>query len=471
MTKRRTETSETIGEGLVANKLNLVSSAAVTRAGQGVSEQTSLGFFVQQQVGWKDRLFGTAAIRVDDNSAFGQDFSLVVYPKASLSYVISEADFFNVDFVDDMKLRAAWGQAGNAPSPFSADRTLEASVTTIGDVSVNQLQTSSYGNPNLKSETGQEFELGFDASMLMGRLSAEFTYYYQQTKDALISVPAPRSAGFSGSQLMNIGEVRNSGLELLLTARPITTTPLSWDATLSVGTNHNELVSFGGALDEITFGAFASVQRHREGYPLGGFWGVDVARDDAGNPILDGNGDVTVLDSCVWTEEQRDACQEEYLGSMLPTRELTLTNNVTLFNALRLFAQFDYKGGHKQWCAICSIRSRIDRNTFEVNDPNADPAQIAVLHSLQTKSHITDADFLKLRELSATYTLPRNITQRMGVSRASITVAGRNLWMWTKYFDGYDPDVTFYSSSDFTQLDYASAPQMRRLVLSTNFSF
>ncbi len=475
MTKRASESSETIGEGLVANKLNLVSSAAVTRAGQGLSEQTSLGFYVQEQIGFKDRLFATAAVRVDDNSAFGRDFSLVVYPKASLSYVISEEDFFNIGFIDEMKLRGAWGQAGNAPAPFSADRTLEAAVTTIGDVSVNQLQTASYGNPNLKAETGQEIELGFDASMLRGRLGAEFTYFYQQTKDALIDVPAPRSAGFSGDQLVNIGEIRNSGMELLITAQPVVTQPVTWDATISFATNSNELVSFGGALDELRFGAFASVQRHREGYPLGGFWAVDVRRDANGAPVLT-NGNVEVLNDCVWTAEQRDQCQEEYIGPMLPTREITLTNTITLFNNVRLYANADYKGGHTQWCAICSIRSRIDRNTFEVNDPRqvSDPAvaaQVATLHSLQTRSHLSDADYIKLREVSLTYTLPQQLTQRIGFNRASVTLSGRNLWMWTKYFDGYDPDVTFYSQSEFTQLDYASAPNMRRFMASVNFSF
>src|SRR5690606_24619433 len=90
MNKRRNETVSIDGQGLVTNSLNLVSAAAQRSAGQSFSEQTSLGFFVQEQVGYQDRIFATAAIRVDDNSAFGKDFSLVVYPKASLSWVISE---------------------------------------------------------------------------------------------------------------------------------------------------------------------------------------------------------------------------------------------------------------------------------------------------------------------------------------------------------------------------------------------
>lgn len=472
---RRFERHSVSGEGLIANSLNLVGAAAVTNADQFFEEQTSLGFFVQEQIGYKDRLYGTVAVRVDDNSAFGEDFSLVVYPKASLSYVISDEDFFDVGFIDDLKLRAAWGQAGNAPEPFSADRTFEPANTTVGEVPVNQLQPDEFGNPDLKAETGQELELGFDASLFEGRAGMEATYYYQQTKDALIAVPSPRSLGFSGNFFTNIGEIRNSGFELLLNVTPILSRNLQWDATVALGTNSNELVSFGGVRNEITFGSFASVQRHREGFPLGGFWSVDVERDGSGAPILDSNGNATPLTACRWEPSDptwtASECAETYEGPMLPTREIGFTNTFTLFGNVRIFSHLDYKGGHKQWCAMCSIRNRIDRNTFEVNSPTISEAERAVWLSRQTATHIKDADFIKLRELSLTLDVPGEYAQRLRADRLSFTVSGRNLWTWTKYFDGFDPEVSFWSQSDFTQLDYASLPTMRRWTVSTRVTF
>lgn len=475
---RQFERHSVTGEGLIANSLNLVGAAAVTNAGQTFEEQTSLGFFLQEQIGFKDRLYGTVAVRVDDNSAFGEDFSLVVYPKASLSYVISDEDFFDVGFVDDLKLRAAWGQAGNAPAPFSADRTFQPDVTTIGEIPVNQLTSDEFGNPNLKAETGQELELGFDASLFEGRAGVEATYYYQQTKDALIAVSAPRSSGFGSTFLTNIGEIKNSGFELLLNVTPILARNVQWDATVSLGTNSNELSSFGGVRDEVTFGAFASVQRHREGFPLGGFWSVDVERDAAGAPILDANGNATPIFDCRWEPSDPSwtaaECAETYEGPMLPTREIGLTNTFTLFGNVRIFSHFDYKGGNKQWCAMCSIRSRLDQNTFEVQSPTVSEAERAVWLSRQTATHITDADFIKLRELSLTFDLPGDFAERIRADRMSFTVSGRNLWTWTKYFDGFDPEVSFYSTGDngaFTQLDYASLPTMRRWTVSTRVTF
>ena len=466
LNSRKSENFGVTGEGLVANALNLVSSAAVNRGSQGFSEQTSLGFYVQEQVGFSNKLFATAAVRVDDNSAFGREFSLVVYPKAQLSYVISDEDWFDYGFVDQLKLRGAWGQAGNPPDPFTADRTYQAGVTSMGDVVVNLLRPSSYGNPDLKAETGSEIELGFESSLFDGRMGVDFTYYNQTTKDALIGIPDPPSSGFSGTHFVNVGEIKNTGMELLLTATPIYTRNLQWDATVALSTNSNELKSWGDApLTEIGFGSFATVQKHIPGYPMGGFWSTDVVRDANGAPVLTSSGGVTV------------ASTDEYVGPSQPTREIGFTNTFTIFDNFRVFANLDYKGGHYQWCAICSIRNRIDLNTRLVQDPNSDPTEVAIVRSLQTKTWIKPADFIKLRELSLTYQLPASFAERMKFSSAAFTVSGRNLWMWTKYkFDqeglgSADPEVQFNSLSAFGRTDYAAIPMLRTFSASLRFSF
>jgi TonB-dependent SusC/RagA subfamily outer membrane receptor len=112
----------TIGQGLVANSLNLVGSAASRDAQQRKIQQKSFGTYVQEQLGWRDRLFVTGAVRVDNNSAFGSNFKLVTYPKASIAYVISDESWFHLPQTDQLKLRAAWGLAGIAPAAFTADR-------------------------------------------------------------------------------------------------------------------------------------------------------------------------------------------------------------------------------------------------------------------------------------------------------------------------------------------------------------
>ena len=484
------------GTGLVANNLNLVGAAATRNADEEISEQTSLGFFFEERVGWRDRLYATGAVRIDDNSAFGSAFSVVVYPKASLSWIISEESFFNLPYTDELKLRTAWGKAGNAPDPFSADRTFTSGQGVASDALVNTLTISSYGNPNLKAETGQELELGFDASVLRGRLGVEFTWYNKATKDALISVPDPGSTGFTATHLVNIGEINNRGMELLLTGTPYSHPRFNWASTISLSTNKNKLVSFNGAREEQIFGAFADVQRHREGYPLGGFWAVDVERDANGvpivrnnagvviaNPVLDATGQsVRVLNSCRWapsdpTWDQATECDDIFMGPSRPTRELAFTNTFTLFKDFRVYTQIDYRGGHYQWCAACSLGTRTDLNTWDVNtggtalNPGFSVAEVLAIRSLQTKTHISKADFTKLREVSLTYSVPPRWTRTLPGSRWSVTLSGRNLALWTPYKGKGDPEVQWDPTSAFQMLDYASTPQTRRLTASFRVNF
>ncbi|MEJ2218555.1 MAG: SusC/RagA family TonB-linked outer membrane protein [Gemmatimonadota bacterium] len=469
---RKNEWYEVRGYGLVTDKLNLVGAAANISADQGYQEQTSLGFYGQEQLSWKNRLFATVALRVDDNTAFGSDFSLVYYPKASLSWVISDEPFFHYDFINELKLRAAFGEAGNAPGPGQADRTYQPGSTALNGDVANRIYPNEYGNSKLKAETGREIELGFDASFLDSRLGAEFTYYNQHTVDALVDVSDPPSSGFNGHHYENIGEIANSGIELALNGSPIYKRNVQWDATLSLSTNANKLISFGtNTIQEIAFGAFAHIQKFKEDYPLAGIWSLDVERDAQGNPVLyDAAGNVTT-DPKLGSVNVLPDSMMQFVGPSMPTREISFANTLTLFNNLRLFANFDYKGGYYQWCAICSIRSRSNRNTGTINNPNTNPVDRLVEYSLQTKTHIKPADYIKLRELSATYTLPQKWSTMFKSSQTSITVSGRNLWMWTKYFKGFDPEVAFYSRDNFNSTDYASTPMTRRLLITVRFVF
>jgi len=348
----------------------------------------------------------------------------------------------------------------------------------MGDAVVNLLRPSSYGNPDLKAETGSEIELGFESSMFDGRMGLDFTYYNQTTKDALIAVPDPPSSGFSGEHFVNVGEIKNTGFEVLLTTTPIYTRNLQWDATVALSTNSNELVTWGDApLTEVSFGEFATTQKHIPGYPMGGYWSQDVVRDGSGNPVLTGSGGVTLESEADCGSDPDCVGGKRYVGPSQATREIGFTNTFTVFDNFRIFANLDYKGGFYQWCAICSIRSRIDQNTLLVNDPNSDPVEVAVAKSLQTKMWIKPADFIKLRELSVTYQLPSSFAEQMKLSSAALTVSGRNLWMWTKYkFDqeglsSPDPEVQFNSLSAFNRTDYAAIPMLRTFSASLRFSF
>src|SRR5690606_29959073 len=203
-----------------------VSGGSVRDGGESFVENITAGVYFQQQVGWRNRVFLTAAVRADANSAFGESFKAAYYPKLSGTWVMHEEPFWNIDWVSQFRLRSAWGAAGQQPATFAAARLYDP---VVGYQDEPALTPSAYGNPQLKPERGEELELGFDASMLDGRLTFEYTRYQRAVKDAIVNRPLPPSSGFTGSQIVNIGLLNASGNELGMTARLVDREKFGWE--------------------------------------------------------------------------------------------------------------------------------------------------------------------------------------------------------------------------------------------------
>ncbi|MGH7460291.1 MAG: SusC/RagA family TonB-linked outer membrane protein, partial [Longimicrobiales bacterium] len=474
-----------IGSGFASGTIRQVALAASTQSFTEYTDQKSLGVFLQEQVGWNDRLFVTAALRIDNNSAFGEDIDWLSFPKLSAAYVISEEPFFKkYNWVDQLKLRAAWGQAGNAPSPFTGQRSYTSGPTVDADGNrVPALRTNAFGNPVIKPERGTEIEVGFDASFLRNRLGVELTYYDKTTKDALMGVPVAPSTGFLGTRLENLGEINNKGIELGVTATPYQSRQVTWESRLGVATNKNELVSFGFERDPITLTLYQPVQRHQPGFPLGGYWGVFPKRDASGRLEQNAEG-ALIADTAV------------FLGSALPTREISWANTFTLFGDFRLYALLDYKGGNYLYnvkdqyrCWGGSFTTTWNTNPaqnipgacWEVNDPGQAEDYKRMRQqdpSINNGLFIQKADFIKLRDVSLTYTLPQAWTRRLGSERAAITLASHNVGiLWKPHYTGPDPEVNFTGVMDpggqfaFIRVDSWTAPMTRRFAASLEVSF
>lgn len=467
---RRYESLYAAGTGFGAPDVVLIGTAQNTVGSNGFSENKSLGFFVQEQIGWRNRLFVTAAVRADDNSAFGSSFDWIYYPKASLSWILSEEPALERALaaaqINNFKLRAAWGQAGRAPNPFSATQTYTVDKAVVdSETLVSALRVRSFGNPDLVAERGEEIEVGFDAGLLNDRVGVDFTYYDKRMRDVIIPTSPPGSSGFAstfygwtGSVYTNLGETRNSGVELGINATPVQTRSFTWDSRVTLATNRNELVSFGDDREQmfISGQSYGAMQRHRPGYPLGGYWGQKAKRNEDGTPVMNG-----------W----RVAVDElAYLGSSSPTREVGFSNTLTVLGSFRLYALLDYKGGHYLYNYREYNRCRFHGNCERVNDPaNADNPELPVWQQVPGE-YVEKADFMKLRDVSVTYTLPTVWAQRFRANAASLTVAGHNLALWSGY-SGMDPELNSYGNRSFARADIYAVPMTRRVSASVNLSF
>ncbi len=450
-----------------ANSSTLPPGTSTVTAGAtpGASESTTLtktiGLFVEEALAFRDRLFLTAAVRTDQNSAFGTNFQKVVYPKLSASYIISDEDFFpKVPALSQLRLRATYGAAGTQPGPNDATRFFAASTVNVDKADQPGVIVSGVGNANLKPERASEFEGGFDAKMFNSRVNLEMTYYNKTTKDALISRILPPSAGVATSRFENLGSVKNAGVEGLLNAQLVNRRNFGWDATFAASSNVNKLVDLGSVPPII-----GTLISQKAGYPLNSWWQRPIKSfADANNDGIISVSEIVVGDTA------------EYRGTSIPQYEMTLNNGFDLFNrAFRIQTLFDYKGGYLGDNDTQRIRCQNRLNCREEADKSAPLEQQARVVAL--RDHVSrtqdgfleDGSFVRFRELSVTYAAPTNIASSVFRSQAaSLSFAARNLHVWTKY-SGVDPESSYGSGN--VQNDFQTAAPPTYFTLRLNLTF
>lgn len=460
------------GQGLISNEATLVTNATTSTVSQGYGESRSLGLFVQEQVGFRDRLFLQVGLRADRNSAFGSEVGTFYLPKFGASWVISQEPFWR-DFlmtVPTLRVRAAYGTTGRSPSS-GAFQTFAPSkfVNEAGAVELG-VSPADPGNPDLKPERGKELEAGFEAGFFNDRYGLELTYFNKKSTDLIVSVPTAPSSGFGGS-LANIGEVENTGIEFLLRANPVSSPTFSWDATLSGATLHNEILELG------TVGTFiSSFRAFTEGRQVAAWWAHRVRSVDvAGNRAITSD-------------------TAEFIGNQLPTFQATLANTFTLFRNFRLYALLERKSGYYSYNVNQENRDRSRLNSAQVQlpadeggysaeerlrrlGPYASEKTNAVVGVANVKEpYIQKADHVRLREVSMTWAVPASLLRTARVSGASITLGGRNLALWKSGFEYDDPDVLGIGGAasgvnQIANIDVFTTPPTRRYVVRLNIQF
>lgn len=432
------------GSTFPASPITTVSGTTGTRNGtEGYVANATVGMYVQEAVAWKNRLFVTAALRADDNSAFGRDYSAAYYPKVSASWVVSDEPFWKDRagmlgrVFGELRLRGAYGAAGTQPGTFDAARLYTSST---GYQNAAGLVPSSYGNPQLSPERSTELELGFETNLFSGRMDVSYTRFMRDVTDAIVNVPVPPSVGFPGSQVVNVGLVKTWGNELSANMRLVQGRRVAWEIGTQLANNGNEIKDLGGQ-QFLTVGGGGQAQ-NRVGFGIADFFMYKVrsAKLDASGNVLsaicDGGTGPSGLEPggpdapCPIGTYTGTPAPRVYWGHSQPTWQAGVNTTVTLFQDLRLYARVDGNGGHLQ--SDTEIRALHNqgstREVIERNDPF-----LQVYRAIEADAPGTyKAGLLKLRELSATYTVPTRYVQRLHAANGSVTLAGRNLSMlWT----------------------------------------
>ena len=322
----------------------------------------------------------------------------------------------------------------------------------------------SFGNANLKPERGKELELGFETE-LFNRLSLDFSYFSKHTTDAILLQQTAPSGGFPGTQAVNVGETKNHGFELQGNYQALALNNLAWELNGNVATNRDEVVDLGA----LAFAGSTNV-RSVVGYAISGYWSKKVVSADRdpttsaiSNILCDGGPGKAAM-PCA-------AAPVVFIGTPTPKLTGAMSTTLTLWKRLALYGLVDFKRGRYLFNANEGIRCGLAGQLCEAfYRPEKYPTQY--LASIQSSSlnagviepFIQDASFFRLSEVSLSYQLPDRWLRPVGVTGSRLTLAGRNLHLWTRY-KGLDPEEHQGAN------DQALLPPLRRFVATLNLTF
>ena len=422
-----------------------VAGAGTPLVGEATTESVVAGAYLEEQIGLHDRLFLTGGVRMDGSSAFGEGFGVAVYPKASISWLVSDEGFWpSIPGVSSVRFRAAFGHAGVQPGPVAALPSEKLFGAFVDGGATTGAGLGAIGNRELKPERQRELEAGLDLELLNGRLTFEGTYYDKRSTDALVAVPLPASIG-GGTQWRNVGAIRNQGYELLAKARVVDNALLAWDVGANGSINDNEVLAISPSIDALYATGQPSIVR---GYPLYSYFDYPILgmHDADGNGILEAS-ELTVGDSLT------------YIGRSHPRVQLSAFTGIALWSGrIRLSATVDHRGGFKiqNWAASIQCYFGNCSGTSDPNSTLSDQARYIAYVGGEavnsTAGFIEDASYTSLRELSIAWEMPPSMLNIARMTRGSITLSARNVALWSRY-SGADPQA----QSQLGQQSYGAA--------------
>ncbi len=427
--------------------------AGVTNVNYGVQQSLTENQFLVKDFAYyaqeefltlHDRLFLTAAINAERSSVNGNDKKFYLYPKYAASYRVP----WLPKYTNDLKIRVAYGKAGNQPNYGSKFTSLPIGVYG-GQLGATPSGTA--GNPNIKPETSTETEAGLDAQFLDGRVALSATYFNKRVTDLILSAAVAPSTGY-GTKILNGGAMRNTGTEYALSMTPIDRGKFTWVSRTTFANvwsrvTHLDVPCFvpGGVSFSLRFGQ-----------P----W---VCTGQSVTTLQVYNGWDSTFSGGTFVSRAR---HKTYLESA-PKYTMGFSNELDYGN-FRLTSLFDYRrGGYA-----------VDLTGLFV-DPTSILSDTAMTNARLTRyiqgygAYVEPAGFVKLRELTLSYLLPQKWTTRLigGDHSLRVEVSGRNLATWTKY-KGYDPEVSNFSNANLGRFqDVAPYPPSRSVFFSVIANF
>jgi len=466
---------------------NTFANLANQSPGYGFSEKGINSVFGSLALGYKNFLYITGTARQDVFSTLNPETNDILYPSVGGSFVFTELMSPN-KFLSFGKLRASWAQVGGDTDPYRLDLTYGLGQGHLGQPNAF-ISQSSIPNRFLRPLTSTEFEIGADLRFLDNRLGIDFTYYQQQTTDDILNATIANTSGFN-STTINIGEIENSGIELLLTGTPIQANDFSWDIGFNFSLNNNEVISLSEGIESIQIGEprtrFAFINQVT-GQPFSTITGFTQKMID-GQPVFDPASGQPVRSD-----------QTSIIGNGVHRFVGGLTNSIS-WKGVYFDFLIDFKAGGELYSGtnVRFVGQGLHKLTTEPNsglgfesqgresltvtgvdqegkpftktlDETEIPGFWGAYQQLSDR-FIYDASFIKFRQLSLGYRVPSRLLQNMPIKTINLSFVGRNLFLLYSKLDNIDPESN-YSNANAQGLDYFGVPQTRSYGFNVKLGF
>ncbi len=452
-------------------------------------------FFGRINYDYKDKYLLTLVGRSDGSSVFAPGNKYEFYPSIAGAWKISEEEFMqDQTLFKDLKFRASWGRSGNqAIGPYRTLGVLTEANTTLNGSEVPGLTLGRPANPNLQWETTTSLDIALEASMFNGRLFAEFNYYQKETNDLLLDVTIPRQTGFT-SQLQNVGSLSNKGWELLLTSTNISKTDFSWNSSVALSSNDNEILDLGGQefIDVVVDPIIGSGNTRLivgESVPV--YTGLNYLGTWKSQEEIDASGrtDPQVVGGSHFEDINGDgiASTEDnvILGSPIPDLIFGIENSISYKN---LDFSFFFQGtiGNE----VYNLRMRNHyfnrgetvkfgdlRDRWTVNNPTSDIPRAGadtVTNTPSNSQYVEDGSHLRLKTVRLAYNFPTDKIGLDGLKKATIYLSGANLLLFSKT-RLIEPEASNFGRTGLGNIAQgylnANYPNPRVITLGVNVTF
>lgn len=469
-----------IGRGLTPG--SELASQGTLSASHGMTRFRDQAVFVSEQLlAFDERLVLNAGLRADRSSANGDTERFFVFPRASAAYRFLAP----VSGVDELKLRAGWGQTGNRPRFGDRNQTLDAGGIVQGQPSVQA--SSIIGNPDITPETLTEVSGGLDLRAFGGRLGFEGTLYRRTITDLLLQPPATPSSGY-GTLVINAGALRNQGVELALNGTPLQTRSFSLDSRVTFQ-RKNELVtnlpeSVPPFSPASSFNASFGRNRITQGHQSSEIWG---------NVPVDASGRILPVGSYVTNPTAIAARVDTVIGNANPDFQMFFENSLR-WRRVRLSATADWRhggdvantttklydeGGNSRDFTTSITSSNVPRGTPASTLGNV-PSTVLGLGDFRFRSwsggsdarvYLQDGSYFRVREVALTLDAPERLAKVFRASTLNVALRARNLLLISDYW-GYDPEFNNFGNQNLNRfIDTAPYPGARSFHLTFDLTY